>query len=82
MLGAWQRHAGDRALRIMDVGSGGGLPGVVIAIAAPQHHVTCVDTGGQEDAFFIRQGGRRPGPSRWQPNMHGEKPAGPPCRLL
>ena len=54
VLGALQRHAGDRALRIMDVGSGGGLPGVVIAIAAPQHHVTCVDTVGKK-AFFIRQ---------------------------
>ena len=54
VLGALQRHAGDRAMRIMDVGSGGGLPGVVIAIAAPQHHVTCVDTVGKK-AFFIRQ---------------------------
>ena len=54
VLGALQRHAGDRALRIMDVGSGGGLPGVVIAIAAPQHQVTCVDTVGKK-AFFIRQ---------------------------
>ena len=54
VLGALQRHAGDRAMRIMYVGSGGGLLGVVIAIAAPQHHVTCVDTVGKK-AFFIRQ---------------------------
>lgn len=40
--------------RVLDVGSGGGLPGVVIAIMAPALDVTCVDTVGKK-AAFIRQ---------------------------
>lgn len=40
--------------RLLDVGSGGGLPGVVIAVMAPGWDVTCVDTVGKK-AAFIRQ---------------------------
>nr|WP_306566251.1 16S rRNA (guanine(527)-N(7))-methyltransferase RsmG [Aquabacterium sp.] len=40
--------------RLLDVGSGGGLPGVVLAICCPQVQVTCVDTVGKK-AAFIRQ---------------------------
>lgn len=40
--------------RLLDVGSGGGLPGVVLAVALPQLQVTCVDTVGKK-AAFIRQ---------------------------
>ena len=40
--------------RILDVGSGGGLPGVVLAILHPQWQVACVDTVGKK-ASFIRQ---------------------------
>lgn len=39
---------------IVDVGSGGGLPGVVLAILMPQARVTCVDAVGKKVAF-IRQ---------------------------
>jgi 16S rRNA (guanine527-N7)-methyltransferase len=35
----------------LDVGSGGGLPGVVIAICCPQVSVTCVDTVSKKAAF-------------------------------
>ncbi|OWQ85113.1 16S rRNA (guanine(527)-N(7))-methyltransferase RsmG [Roseateles aquatilis] len=49
-----RRHADGQALRLMDVGSGGGLPGVVIAICDPAFDVTCVDTVGKK-AFFIAQ---------------------------
>ncbi|HEX6703981.1 MAG TPA: 16S rRNA (guanine(527)-N(7))-methyltransferase RsmG [Albitalea sp.] len=42
------------ALRILDVGSGGGLPGVVIAVAMPDAEVVCVDTVGKK-AAFVRQ---------------------------
>jgi 16S rRNA (guanine527-N7)-methyltransferase len=42
------------ATRILDVGSGGGLPGVVLAIAEPGWDVTCVDAVGKK-AAFIRQ---------------------------
>jgi 16S rRNA (guanine527-N7)-methyltransferase len=42
------------SLRILDVGSGGGLPGVVLAMASPLWQVTCVDTVGKK-AAFVRQ---------------------------
>jgi 16S rRNA (guanine527-N7)-methyltransferase len=51
---ALKRHVGDRAARLLDVGSGAGLPGVVLAIALPQLSVTCVDTVGKK-ASFIQQ---------------------------
>lgn len=40
--------------RVLDVGSGGGLPGVVLAIMLPDLEVTCVDTVGKKVAF-VRQ---------------------------
>jgi 16S rRNA (guanine527-N7)-methyltransferase len=40
--------------RVLDVGSGGGLPGVVLAIMQPALAVTCVDAVGKK-AAFIRQ---------------------------
>lgn len=42
--------------RILDVGSGAGLPGVVLAIVAPQASLLCVDKVGKK-AAFIRQVG-------------------------
>ena len=47
-----QRHAAGRALRVLDVGSGAGLPGVVLAICCPQLAVDCVDTVGKKAAFI------------------------------
>ena len=47
----WRHAAGGRML---DVGSGGGLPGVVIACALPGWDVTCVDAVGKK-AAFVRQ---------------------------
>ena len=43
-----------RPLRVLDVGSGGGLPGVVLALMFPHWQVVCVDTVGKK-AAFIRQ---------------------------
>jgi 16S rRNA (guanine527-N7)-methyltransferase len=37
--------------RLLDVGSGGGLPGVVLAIVMPQWRITCVDTVAKKAAF-------------------------------
>ena len=39
-------------LRLLDVGSGAGLPGVVIAICCPQITVHCVDTVAKKAAFI------------------------------
>jgi 16S rRNA (guanine527-N7)-methyltransferase len=49
-----RRHLGDQAARLLDVGSGGGLPGVVLAVLMPSLAVTCVDTVGKK-AAFVRQ---------------------------
>ena len=43
-----------RPQRLLDVGSGAGLPGVVIAICCPELRVDCVDTVAKK-AAFIRQ---------------------------
>ena len=52
---ALRRHlAGANGRRLLDVGSGGGLPGVVFAILHPELAVTCVDTVGKK-AAFVRQ---------------------------
>lgn len=48
--------AGRDGLRLLDVGSGGGLPGVLIAVLCPGLQVSCVDTVGKK-AAFIRQVG-------------------------
>lgn len=49
-----RREAGASAVKLLDVGSGGGLPGVLLAIACPHVQVCCVDTVGKK-AAFIRQ---------------------------
>jgi 16S rRNA (guanine527-N7)-methyltransferase len=47
-----ERCAEGRDLRILDVGSGGGLPGVPIAIALPAMHVTLIDRVQKKTAFL------------------------------
>ena len=49
-----EQRAGLAPLQLLDVGSGAGLPGVVIAICCPDIVVTCVDAVGKK-AAFIRQ---------------------------
>ena len=45
------RHTQGRPIKVLDVGSGGGLPGVVLAICLPELQVTCVDTVAKKAAF-------------------------------
>jgi len=42
----------QRSGRVLDVGSGAGLPGIVIAICCPELSVTCVDTVAKKVAFI------------------------------
>jgi 16S rRNA (guanine527-N7)-methyltransferase len=47
-----RRHTHSRPARVLDVGSGAGLPGTVLAIVCPELTVTCVDTVGKKAAFI------------------------------
>ena len=51
-IGPLRRHARGGAIRLLDVGSGAGLPGAVIAICCPEIRVDCVDTVGKKAAFI------------------------------
>lgn len=55
-----------KRLPLLDVGSGGGLPGVVFAICCPQIDVSCVDTVGKKAAFI-----QQVAASLRLPNLHG-----------
>jgi len=58
--------AGQGALRLLDVGSGAGLPGVILAMLNPAWQVTCVDAVAKK-AAFIRQAAAELG----LPNLEG-----------
>ncbi len=49
-----RRFALDRPLSVLDVGSGAGLPGAVLAVVQPQWKVDCVDAAAKK-ASFVRQ---------------------------
>lgn len=53
--------------RVLDVGSGGGLPGVVLAIMRSDLDITCVDTVGKKAAFIRQVAGQLA-----LPNLHAE----------
>ncbi len=52
VVGPLRRQAAGQALRGLDVGSGAGLPGVVLAICCPQFQIDCVDTVAKKAAFI------------------------------
>jgi 16S rRNA (guanine527-N7)-methyltransferase len=47
-----QKAGLGQGVRLLDVGSGAGLPGVVIAICCPEVAVSCVDTVAKKAAFI------------------------------
>lgn len=49
-----RRIVGTGPTRVLDVGSGAGLPGVVLAIAAPELQITCVDAVAKKAAFVTQ----------------------------
>jgi 16S rRNA (guanine527-N7)-methyltransferase len=53
-LPALLRHTQGAATRVLDVGSGGGLPGSAFAIAAPELSVVCVDTVAKKTRFITQ----------------------------
>jgi 16S rRNA (guanine527-N7)-methyltransferase len=61
-----QDFAAGRRLRLLDVGSGAGLPGVVIAVCCPDIDVSCVDTVAKKAAFI-----RQVAATLKLPNLHG-----------
>lgn len=55
VVGPLRRHlAHTRHAKVLDVGSGAGLPGLVIALACPEMEVTCIDAVAKK-ASFVRQ---------------------------
>jgi 16S rRNA (guanine527-N7)-methyltransferase len=56
LVGPLRRHTGGAPRALLDVGSGAGLPGIVLAIACPELSVSCVDTVAKK-AGFMRQVG-------------------------
>jgi 16S rRNA (guanine527-N7)-methyltransferase len=51
-LRRWLDGQAVRPKQLLDVGSGAGLPGVVLAICCPDLSVSCVDTVGKKAAFI------------------------------
>lgn len=49
--GADEPQSAEPLFRLLDVGSGAGLPGIVIAICCPEVSVDCVDTVAKKAAF-------------------------------
>ena len=50
--GADEPQCAEPLFRLLDVGSGAGLPGIVIAICCPEVSVDCVDTVAKKAAFI------------------------------
>jgi 16S rRNA (guanine527-N7)-methyltransferase len=56
VIGPLRRFTQGRSTQLLDVGSGAGLPGVVVSICCPEIEVDCVDTVAKK-AAFIQQAG-------------------------
>jgi 16S rRNA (guanine527-N7)-methyltransferase len=73
-----RRQWGAGPKRLLDVGSGGGLPGVVLAIVEPAWAVSCVDTVGKKAAFIRQVAGELALPNLHALHSRVENLAGPP----
>lgn len=68
VIGPLQRQIRQSEARVLDVGSGAGLPGVVLAIVRPEWRVHCVDAVGKKVAFL-----RQVAVDLTLTNLHGEQ---------
>jgi 16S rRNA (guanine527-N7)-methyltransferase len=57
IVGPLRRHARDRSLMVLDAGTGGGLPAVVVAVMQPTWDVTAVDAVEKKIAFLRQVSG-------------------------
>ncbi len=82
-VGPLRRQVGtERRLRILDVGSGGGLPGVVLAIVEPAWDVSCIDTVGKKAAFIRQVAGELALPNLHAVHARVESLAGSPFDVI
>jgi 16S rRNA (guanine527-N7)-methyltransferase len=58
-----RRFASMQGRRVIDVGSGAGLPGVVLAIALPESSIVCIDAVGKKAAFVREAAAQLPLPN-------------------
>jgi 16S rRNA (guanine527-N7)-methyltransferase len=83
VIGPLRRQIGDgRLQRILDVGSGGGLPGVVLAVASPAWDVSCVDAVGKKAAFVRQMAGELALPNLHALHARVESLPGPPFDVI
>ena len=82
-VGPLRRQVGtERRLRILDVGSGGGLPGLVLAIVEPAWDVSCIDTVGKKAAFVRQVAGELALPNLHAVHARVESLAGSPFDVI
>ncbi len=84
VLPALDAHLVDTTppIRVLDVGSGGGLPGVVLALMRPALDVTCVDTVGKKSAFVRQVAGALALPNLHAAHSRVEQLQTPPFDLV
>ena len=68
--------------RILDVGSGAGLPGVVLALVEPTWDVSCVDAVGKKAAFVRQVAGELALPNLHALHARVEALTGPPYDVI
>jgi 16S rRNA (guanine527-N7)-methyltransferase len=83
VIGPLRRQIGQpRPLRILDVGSGGGLPGVVLALVSSTWDVSCVDAVGKKAAFVRQVAGELSLPNLHALHARVEALSGPPFDVI
>lgn len=70
------------APRLLDVGSGAGLPGIVLSIMVPGLQVTCVDTVGKKVSFIRQVAAELQLPSLRSEHARVEDLTGPPFDVI